>query len=289
MFWFILSIIVTIILMIILGIETSGETYNMDMKFKPNIGMLFGLVGLLLMIPGCITTIKTGEVGIKTTFGKITSTNIKEGVEFKAPWQKVVKLDIKVQKYENETALETSTKDMQVVNSVIVSINYQLDEDRVVDIYRNVGTAYDSVVLEPAIQESVKGSISQFNAEELVNKRNEVGIAIQEALTKRVEQYGIKILSVSLKNFDFSAEYNASIENKTIAEQKALTAQQELEISKAEAEKKKVEAQGEAEANRLKEQTITKEILTQQFIEKWDGKLPATYAGDDIMKMFGLN
>lgn len=287
MFWFILSIIITVILVIICGVDIKDSYGNVEFKATPK--MLLGLFGLLIMIPGCITTIKTGEVGIKTTFGKITSTNIKEGVQIKAPWQDVIKLNIKVQKYENEAALETSTKDMQVVNSVVVSINYQLDEDKVVDIYRNVGTAYDSVVLEPAIQESVKGSISQFNAEELVNKRNEVGLAIQEALTKRVEGYGIKILAVSLKNFDFSAEYNASIENKTIAEQKALTAQQELEISKAEAEKKKVEAQGEAEANRIKEQTITKEILTQQFIEKWDGKLPATYAGDDIMKMFGLN
>lgn len=285
MIWFILAIILTIILVIVLGIRTDDYNFN----YKVSKRMLFGLLGMLLVIPGCITTVKTGEVGIKTTFGKITSTNLKEGVQLKAPWQDVVKLNIKVQKYENETALETSTKDMQIVNSVIVSINYQLDEDAVVDIYRSVGAAYDTVVLEPAIQESVKGSISQFNAEELVNKRNEVGIAIQDALIKRVEQYGIKILSVSLKNFDFSAEYNASIENKTIAEQKALTAQQELEISKAEAEKKKVEAQGEAEANRLKEQTITKEILMQQFIEKWDGKLPTNYAGEDVMSIFGIN
>lgn len=288
MFWFILSIIATIVLTILLSIEVK-DVDNGDIKFKATPKMLLGIFGLLLMIPGCITTIKTGEVGIKTTFGKITSTNIKEGVQLKAPWQDVIKLNIKVQKYENEAALETSTKDMQVVNSVVVSINYQLDEDKVVDIYRNVGTAYDTVVLEPAIQESIKGSISQFNAEELVNKRNEVGIAIQETLTNKVEGYGIKILAVSLKNFDFSKEYNASIENKTIAEQKALTAQQELEISKAEAEKKKVEAEGEAEANRIKEQTITREILTQQFIEKWDGKLPTNYAGDDIMSIFSLN
>lgn len=285
MIWLILSIILTIILVIVLGIRTDGY----DFSYKPSKRMLFGMLGLLLVIPGCLTTIKTGEVGIKTTFGKITSTNIKEGIQLKAPWQEVIKMNIKVQKYENETDLQTSTKDMQVVNSVVVSINYQLDEDRVVDVYRSVGVNYDGVVLEPAIQESVKGSISQFNAEELVNKRNEVSLAIQEALTKRVEDYGIKVSSVSLKNFDFSPEYNASIENKTIAEQKALTAQQELEISKAEAEKKKVEAQGEAEANRIKEQTITKEILVQQFIEKWDGKLPTNYAGDDVMKIFGLN
>lgn len=285
MIWLILSILLTILLVIVLGVRTDGYNFT----YKPSKRMLLGLFGLLVMIPGCLTTIKTGEVGIKTTFGKITSTNIKEGIQVKAPWQNVIKMNIKVQKYENQQALETSTRDMQIVNSVVVNINYQLDEDKVVDIYRTVGTAYDSVVLEPAIQESVKGTIAQFNAEELVNKRNEVGQLIQENLTKRVEGYGIKILSVSLKNFDFSAEYNASIENKTIAEQKALTAQQELEISKAEAEKKKVEAQGEAEANRIKEQTITKEILTQQFIEKWDGKLPATYAGEDVTKMFGLN
>ncbi len=236
--------------------------------------ILIVLFGLLLIIPGCITTIATGEVGIKTTWNKITNVNMKEGIQFKYPWQKVIKMNIKVQKYENDKSMETSTKDMQVVNSVIVSLNYQLDENKVTDMYRKVGEKYDSIVLEPAIQEAIKSAISLYNAEELVTKRSEVSNTILETVSSKVKDYGLNIISVSLKNFDFSEEYNQSIERKTIAEQNALTAEQELKTSEANAKKKVIEAQAEADANNIKNSTITDEILTQQFIEKWNGELP---------------
>lgn len=282
MVWFIISLLSVICA--VAGILI----YCWYTEQKSKLKCLWGLLALLLMFPGFISTIATGEVGIKTTWGKITGTNLKEGVQFKAPWQNIIKMNIKVQKYENEVALETSTKDMQIVTNVKVSINYQLDEDSAVNIYRKVGENYGLVILEPAIQEAVKGTISQFNAEEMVNKRNEVSTAIQETLKTKVNEYGLNILSVSLNNFDFSAEYNASIERKTVAEQNALAAQQELEISKAEAEKKKVDAQGEADANKIKEETITDKILMQQFIEKWNGELPKVSGGDNLFDITEL-
>lgn len=268
MLWLGLSLIATVGLMMLI------YTYciRKGVKFFPLI--LIGLSGLLLIIPGCITTIATGEVGIKTTWGKITNTNMKEGIQFKYPWQDVIKMNVKVQKYENTKGMETSTKDMQVVNSVIVSVNYQLDDNKVVDIYREVGVGYDLIILEPAIQESIKSTISQYNAEELVTKRGEVSDKILESISNKVKNYGLKVISVSFKDFDFSDEYNQSIERKTIAEQNALTAEQELKTSEANAKKMIIEAQAEADANNIKNSTITEEILTQQFIDKWDGELP---------------
>lgn len=282
MIWLGLSVIITISFMVAIGTYCKSK----GMKLFPMI--LIGLCGLLLVIPGCITTIATGEVGIKTTWGKITNTNMKEGIQFKYPWQDVIKMNIKVQKYENEKSMETSTKDMQVVKSVIVSVNYQLDEDKVTDMYRQVGQNYNAIVLEPAIQESIKSAISQYNAEELVTKRNEVSDKILETLSVKVSDYGLKIISVSLKNFDFSSEYNASIERKTIAEQNALTAEQELKSSEANAKKKVIEAQAEADANKIKNQTITDEILTQQFIEKWNGELPKVMGEGNIFDVTEL-
>ncbi len=268
MIWLGLSLVV----MIGLAIFIIDYCRKNEKKIFPMI--LIVLFGLLLIIPGCITTIATGEVGIKTTWNKITNVNMKEGIQFKYPWQKVIKMNIKVQKYENDKSMETSTKDMQVVNSVIVSLNYQLDENKVTDMYRKVGEKYDSIVLEPAIQEAIKSAISLYNAEELVTKRSEVSNTILETVSSKVKDYGLNIISVSLKNFDFSEEYNQSIERKTIAEQNALTAEQELKTSEAIAKKKVIEAQAEADANNIKNSTITDEILTQQFIEKWNGELP---------------
>ena len=280
MIWFVISIIITIVIM--------GGIFLVEEKFTPK--MLIGLVGLLVMIPGFIGIVATGEVGIKTAWGKVTSTNLQEGLQIKAPWEKIIKMNIKVQKYENtkENALETSTKDMQVVNNVIVATNYQLNPDKAVDLYRQVGEDYQETILNPAIQESIKSEISKYSAEELITKRSEVSEAILKSLKTKVDEYGINILSVSLKDFNFSAEYNASIERKTIAEQNSLTAKQELETSKANAEKKKIEAQAEADANKILEATLTDKVLQQQFIEKWNGELPKVTSDNGILDITGI-
>ena len=177
---------------------------------------------------------------------------------------------------------------MQIVNNIKVSINYQIDGANVVELYKKVGTNYSNTILEPAIQETIKGVISKYTSEELVTKRSGISLDINNTLNERIKIYGINSVSVAINNFDFSEAYNQAIEQKAVAEQNVLKAQQELEQAKVEAERKVVEAEATNKANELLKQNVTDEVLMKQFIEKWDGKLPETYAGDDILKMFNL-
>ncbi len=282
MFSIILSIFLVIITTFILGIDFEKEEWS----FRPK--MLFSLLWLIMIIFGCFSTIKTGEIGIKTRFGKIVGSTTNEGIIFKSPLEKIEKINIKVQKYENKEALSTSTKDMQIVNNIKVSINYQIDGANVVELYKKVGTNYSNTILEPAIQETIKGVISKYTSEELVTKRSGISLDINNTLNERIKIYGINSVSVAINNFDFSEAYNQAIEQKAVAEQNVLKAQQELEQAKVEAERKVVEAEATNKANELLKQNVTDEVLMKQFIEKWDGKLPETYAGDDILKMFNL-
>lgn len=282
MFLIILSIILVVVTAGLLGINTEEEKW----KFKPR--MIISLLWLIIILFGCFSTIKTGEIGIKTRFGKIVGSTTNEGIIFKSPIEKVEKINIKVQKYENKDALSTSTKDMQIVNNIKVSINYQIDGTNVVELYKKVGINYSNTILEPAIQETIKGVISKYTSEELVTKRSEISLDINNTLNERIKNYGINSVSVAINNFDFSEAYNQAIEQKAVAEQNVLKAQQELEQTKVEAEKKIVEAEATNKANELLKQNVTDEVLMKQFIEKWDGKLPTTYAGNDILKMFNL-
>lgn len=277
MIYVMISLALVIITILLVGYDRKKGGFRFQKK------CLFALLWLLLLIPSCFEVVQTGEVGIKIRFGKITDTYLQEGINLKFPFERIETVNIKVQKYENDALLETSTKDMQIVNSIKVAVNYQIDADKAIELYRQVGNGYTTTVLEPAIQESIKSAISKYTAEELITKRSEVATDIQEELIKRVEQYGIKVLSISIKNFDFSAEYNASIERKAVAEQDALTAKQKLETTKVEAEKKRIEAQAEADANRIKENSLTDKILKQQFIEKWNGELPKVSGSDNLM------
>lgn len=244
--------------------------------------IIFGIITLFFSF----TVVKSGEIGLKTRFGKIQDTTISEGLQWKVPYiEKISRVNIKVQKYENEVGLVTSSKDLQVINNIIIAVNYQLEPNKVVDLYKTVGKEYDESIMLPAIQESVKSVISQYTAEELVTKRSEVAQAITDNLNNKLETYGINILSIAIKNFDFSAEYNNAIEQKAVAEQQVQTSKQQLEKAKVDAETKKVQAQGEADANAVIEHSLTKDILTEKFIEKWNGELPKVTSGNNIFNI----
>lgn len=202
----IISIVLTILAILFLGYNSDEETW----KIRPR--MLFGFLFLLIMIFGCFSTIKTGEIGIKVRFGKIISSTTNEGIVFKLPFEEMKKINVKVQKYENEEPFSTSTKDMQIVNNIMVSINYQIDGTKAIDLYKTVGTNYQTTILEPAIQETIKAVISKYTAEELVTKRSEISLDINTTLDERISSYGINSVAVSINNFDFSESYNQAIE-----------------------------------------------------------------------------
>ena len=250
--------------------------------------IIFSVVGLFLITTlfCSFTTIKSGEVGLKTRFGKIVNTSLNEGINFKIPYvEKIVKVNIKVQK--NQLKTESSSKDLQTIKTQL-AINYRVSVDKAVSLYKNVGSSYEETILQPAIQESIKAVMSQYTAEQTITLRNEVSDKCLQEIQSRVGKYGIIVDEFNIIDLDFSEAYNQAIEEKQVAEQKVLTAQQELEKAKIEAEKKVVEAKATKEANELLNQTLSDEVLLKQFVEKWDGKLPETYAGEDILSIFNL-
>ena len=232
------------------------------------------------------TTIKSGEVGLRVRFGKIIDSNLEEGLNFKLPYvEKIVKVNIKVQKVELLT--ESSSKDLQT-NTTQLAINYKVDKESAVSLYKTVGNNYEQTILVPAIQESIKSVMSGYTAEQTITMRNEVSGNGLKEIQSKVEKYGITIEDFNILDLNFSEAYSQAIEEKQVAEQKVLTAQQELEKAKVEAEKKLVEAKATKEANDLLKKSLTEDVLLKQFIEKWDGKLPTTYAGEDILGIFNL-
>lgn len=243
-------------------------------------------IALLLVLFGSFRTIKSGEVGIKVRFGKVVNTKMHDGVNFKIPFiEKVVKMNVQVQKVEVQTS--SASKDLQDVN-MRLAVNYRIDSKKATDLYKNVGTQYEEVVLQPAIQESIKAVTSKYTAEELITNRSEVSNSCMKELENKVKKYGLSIDNFNITNFSFSTEFNKAIEEKQVAEQKVLTAKQELEKEKIEAEKKIVKAEAEKKANELKQQSLTDNIIKEKFIEKWNGELPKVNGSSSIVSIDDL-
>ena len=263
------------------------EEYTEEVPNVPKI-VLFSIIVLLLLIFlfGSIRTVKSGQVGIKVRFGKVVDTQMNDGIKFKLPVvEKIVKMNIQVQKVEVKT--ESSSKDLQLVNMQL-AVNYKIDGKKATDLYKNVGTKYEEVVLQPAIQESIKAVTSRYTAEELITKRNEVSVECMKELDEKVKRYGLIIDNFNITNFNFSSEFNKAIEEKQVAEQKVLTAKQELEKSKVEAERKVVEAEAEKKANEMKQQSLTDNVIKDKFIQKWNGELPKVSGGNSMINISDL-
>ena len=152
---------------------------------KKNIIICIIALVFLILLSESVTTIKSGEVGIRVRFGKVVEKRTQEGINFTIPFiERIEKLNVKVQKTEVKTS--SSSKDLQEVD-MSIAVNYRIDNNKAIELYKTVGTGYVEIVLEPAIEESIKAVTSKYTAEELITNRSEVSQKCMEELSKKVE------------------------------------------------------------------------------------------------------
>lgn len=242
---------------------------------------------LLIVLLNSFTTVKAGHSGVVTTFGKVSEGVLAEGLHFKIPFiQNIILIDNRVQKA--EATCTAASKDLQTVSSTI-AVNYKVLNSYSANVYKNIGLDYESVIITPSIQECVKAVTAKFTAEELITKRQSIGDQMMELLREKITAYGIEIQIFNITAFDFTDEYNAAIEAKQTAQQNALKAQQDLQRIRVEAEQTIEKAKAEAEAYRLKSEQLTSAIILSNYIDKWDGKLPAVVSGDGGTMMIDIS
>lgn len=265
-------------------IEIRNGGYIMDTKKIIKIAII-AVVALLLvgLAISSFTVVSAGHTGVVLTFGAVEDTVLDEGLHFKIPFiQRVVQINNRTQKIETEGS--ASSKDLQIV-SYVVAVNYHVNDDSSASLYQNVGTDYGSVIVVPAIQESIKAVSAQYTAEELITKRQAVGDQIKDALSEKINQYGLTVEIFNIVNFDFSEEFNAAVEAKQTAQQNALKAEQDLARIEVEAKQKITQAEAEAESIRLIQEALAKSPDYVDYIKwnKWNGELPTVMGDSDIL------
>ena len=215
-------------------------------------GLIFTVLSfafLIVFLLGFFAIVPAGSKGILLEWGKVKG-ELNEGFNFKIPiMQDAVIMSVQTQKYETNST--SASSDLQDVHTTI-ALNYKVQESTVTDLYRNVGIHYESSVIDPAVQESVKASTASYTAEELITKRESVKSRIQDALSFRLLKYGIEVQTVSITDFKFSDQFTTAIEAKVTAEQNALKAQNDLTRIKTEAEQQIAIASGQANATLTK-------------------------------------
>jgi len=289
--------------------EREGEAERIRLMKKIVILAII-VVPVLLTLTQISFIVPTGYRGVVLTLGKVTGIQ-KDGFNFKVPFITSVELiDIRVLRADRNKE-SAGTKDLQEVMAD-VSVNYVLDENFIDVIYTSLGTRYVSSVIEPNIDEALKAVTAQFTAEELITKRESVKGVLLDTLQNRLQSYHLKILSVSFTDFQFSAQFNAAIEAKVTAEQRALEAKNKLEQVRFEEQQKILKAQAEANATMIQAQAAgtakliaanaeaesirlineqlsnSPDYLKYQTINQWDGKLPV-FLGSGVQPLINID
>jgi regulator of protease activity HflC (stomatin/prohibitin superfamily) len=234
---------------------------------------------LLFLILNPIVIIGAGQRGVLLQWGKVQDEIFGEGLHFITPvMNSVAVVDIKTQKYEAEAT--AASKDLQDAKTT-VALNYHLEPSIVNKLYQEIGIAYESKVISPAIQEVVKASTAKFNAEELITKRSQIKDAIEEGLKSRLNERGMIVEAVSITNFEFSAQFSQAIESKVTAQQLALKAENDLQRIKIEAEQKVAQAKGESESIRIIQEQlkISPDYIRYLSVLRWNGIMPMVIGG----------
>lgn len=265
---------------------------NKNGKVKKIIITVVIVFVLLILGFSSFAIVSPGHTGVVVTLGKVSDKVLEEGIHFKLPFiQSVEQIDNRVLKTEVES--NAASKDLQTISSK-VSINYRVNKSSSADIYKNVGSDFTNVIVNPAIQECVKSIAAKYTAEQLITNRAIVSTEMEEAISQKINPYGLSIEVFNIVNFDFSEEFNKAIEAKQTAQQSALKAEQDLARIKVEAEQTVEKAKAEAEAYKLKNEQITDKVIMMEFIDKWNGELPkvasdagalfdvSSYIGDNI-------
>ncbi len=264
-------------------------------KGKKLILPLILVIAAVIVILASIKIVPAGSTGVVMTLGKVNDNVMQEGLNFKIPFVQTVSIvNNKIQVIEVDAP--AVSKDLQTVNSTI-AVNYRVGLDASANIYKNIGQDYQTILLLPAIQESIKSVTAKYTAEELITMRAQVGVEIKSALEEKVNEYGIVIEKFNIVNFDFSAEFNSAIEAKQVAEQNLIKTKTEQEqaivIAEAEAKRKIIEADAEAEsvlkkanaqaeANKKLMESLNDTIVDYEMVQKWNGELPMSTGGSSI-------
>jgi prohibitin 1 len=234
---------------------------------------IFLIVFILLIGLNSFVILNPGQAGVISILGKARDGVLLEGIHFKPPLVSAVDIyDLTVQKF--EVPAESSTKDLQDL-SARFAINFRLDPLVVVDIRRTQGTLANIVskIIAPQTQESFKIAAARRTVEEAITKRNELKQDFDDALSQRLEKYGIIILDTSVVDLDFSPEFAKAVEEKQIAEQRAKRAIYVAQEAEQEAQADINRAKGKAEAQRLLAETLKEQggqlVLQKEAIQAW--------------------
>lgn len=225
---------------------------------------IIGFVAIILLF-SAVTRVDSGHVGVLTLFGKVTPDVLSEGIHLINPLKATHELSVRTQELK-ETASVPSSEGL--VLNLDTSLIYHLDPAKASEVYQKIGPRYVDVLIEPNLRSAIREATASHSANALYSgEREMVAKQIVAQLTSLLTPRGIVVESILLRDIQLPSTLRASIELKQQAEQEALAMSFRLQKEKQEAERKRIEAQGISDFQRIVAQGISSQLLEWKGIE----------------------
>ncbi|KAL7553755.1 hypothetical protein ACHAWF_017081 [Thalassiosira exigua] len=218
---------------------------------------------IFLALTGCVV-VPPGELAVVVTLGRVDV--YEPGPHFRTPFVSTVHMmSTKTQLLSERNQIPTK-EGLSV--SLDVALLYRIDPKMAGELYRNVGTDYEKVLIEPEAASVIRGFTSESDAKALYSSgRHKIQDAVKEELDKTLGEHGIIVENVMLKDLELPESLSRAIELKAQAEQESAQMEFILTREKQEAERKAIEAQGIADFQRIVSEGISEQTLMWKGIE----------------------
>lgn len=261
------------------------KKFGAEFKFLKFASVAALIVAVVMFFSSCITTIGAGEVGVKSLFGQVDNEYLTSGLHFVNPLVKVHRTDIRTQEYTLsksksegkpvEDAIATLTSDGMTIE-LEVTAWYRASEVEAPNLYRTVGPNYNEVIVRPAIRSIIRDVCVGYTAIDLYSaKREQFAIDVTNKMTALLATKGIILEKMLLRDVELPEKVRISINEKIAAEQEAQKMVFVLQKEKQEAERKRIEAGGIRDFQKIVSEGISDALIKWKWIEAME-KLAAS-------------
>jgi regulator of protease activity HflC (stomatin/prohibitin superfamily) len=260
-----MTFLITLVIAVGAFIAYRSSLGQADRRPVGSVALLAAIAFALISVGQCFTIIPAGNIGVVDFFGTVSANTLKAGINPVNPLARVIKMSVKTQ--EMKEVMDVPSKEGLTVQ-LEVSILYHLNPDKAADVYKTVGEDYESVILEPQFRSVTRGVTASFEAKALyTSEREHLSMLILKEVGAATEARGITVENAPLRRVGLPPGLTQSIETKLQAEQESQRMQFVLMKEKQEADRKRIEAQGISDFQKIVVQGISDQLLRWKGIE----------------------
>ncbi|MBI4535914.1 MAG: prohibitin family protein [Ignavibacteriae bacterium] len=265
--FFILSIIVAVVAFFAWRSAAKKVALNnLSFRSAANLSLLATIVFGALALLQCFTIVPAGHVGVVDFFGVVSERTLPAGINPVNPLAKVVKFDIRTK--EHKELMQVLSREGLTIG-LELSVLYRLNPDSAARVYKTiVGGDYENIVLIPQFRSISRAVTASVQASALYStERERLGTLVQEELARAVAPRGVIVETTPLRNVALPTQLTEAIEQKQRADQESQRMEFILTKERQEADRKRIEAQGIADFQRIVAAGISEQLLRWKGIE----------------------